>query len=40
MRFDHLNTYNLDIRDIGYADTQLDSLRDRDNPPMFFGYQF
>lgn len=40
VRFDYLNTYNLDIRYTYYADTRLDALRDRDNLLMFFGYQF
>ncbi|MDZ4078769.1 MULTISPECIES: DUF1302 domain-containing protein [Hydrocarboniphaga] len=40
VRFDYLNTYNFDIRYTWYADTKLDSLRDRDNLLMFFGYQF
>lgn len=41
VRFDYLSSYNLDVRYTYFEDSsELDSLRDRDNLLVFFGYQF
>jgi hypothetical protein len=41
VRFDYLSTYSADIRYTWFDDNaELDSLRDRDNLLIFFGYQF
>lgn len=41
VRFDYLATYSLDVRYTWFDDNaELDSLRDRDNLLLFFGYQF
>jgi hypothetical protein len=41
VRFDYLSTYSFDVRYTYFEDSsELDSLRDRDNLLVFFGYQF
>lgn len=41
VRFDYLSTYSMDVRYTYFENSaELDSLRDRDNLLVFFGYQF